>query len=196
MTMFSQGPLRIGDELVFYYSSTSWGRSVLLPGMRVKGGGIFRARLRVDGFVSVSGGTLTTRPLAFEGDALFLNGRGPIRVAALNAEGQILAEADVAGDSLHHPVRFEGKSLRTLSPSGVDRDDSLSSATRSTIRSPYPCSLSCSLKSAYCGGIEFARSVKRGIHHPASDRNRCPKRPTIQASSRISNRCWRLMSAS
>lgn len=118
MTMFSQGPLRIGDELVFYYSSTSWGRSVLPVQQRVKGGGIFRARLRPDGFVSVSAGTLTTRPLAFEGDELCINGVGPIQVAVLDEDGNLLGEASVEGDSLEHRVRFGGRSLRSISPSG------------------------------------------------------------------------------
>lgn len=119
MSMFSQGPLRIGDELVFYYSSTSWGRSVVPREKRVKGGGIFRARLRVDGFVSVDAGTLTTRPLAFGGDDLFVNGNGPIHVAALDDSEQVLAEAQIDGDSLQHRVRFADKSLRTLRPSGA-----------------------------------------------------------------------------
>jgi hypothetical protein len=118
MSMFSQGPLRIGDELVIYYSSTSWGRSVLPVEQRVKGGGIFRARLRVDGFVSVDAGSLTTRPLAFDGRDLFLNSRGVVRVAALDAGGRTLGEGQVDGDSIRNPVRFGGKSLRDLAPTG------------------------------------------------------------------------------
>ncbi|NLU22020.1 MAG: hypothetical protein GXW89_15185 [Phycisphaerae bacterium] len=121
MSMFSQGPLRIGDELVFYYSSTSWGRSVLPASQRVKGGGIFRARLRPDGFVSVSGGTLTTRPLACEGNELYVNGVGPIEVAVLDAEERVLGEAAIEGDSLKHRVRFGGKSLGLLGAGGAIR---------------------------------------------------------------------------
>lgn len=121
MTMFSQGPLRIGDELVFYYSSTSWGRSVLPTERRVKGGGIFRARLRPDGFVSVSAGTLTTRLLAFAGSDLLVNGVGPIQVAALDRDENLLGETQIADDSLAHRVRFAGKSLRELSPDGQVR---------------------------------------------------------------------------
>src|SRR6185436_6878817 len=66
MTEFSNPPLRIGDELIYYYGSSSWGKNQPRP-YRVSGGGIFRARLRPDGFVSVDGGSLITRPLAFEG---------------------------------------------------------------------------------------------------------------------------------
>lgn len=119
MTMFSQGPLRIGDELVFYYSSTSWGRTVQPSEMQVKGGGIFRARLRPDGFVSVDAGTLMTRPLDFKGDELYVNGSGPIRVEVLDAEGKLLAETRIDGDSLSHRVRFADKGLRVLSPEGI-----------------------------------------------------------------------------
>jgi len=57
LSLLSQGPLRIGNELVFYYGATSFERT---PGTRrVSGGGIFRARLRVDGFVSITGLTIT-----------------------------------------------------------------------------------------------------------------------------------------
>ena len=54
ITEFSQGPLRINDELIFYYGSSSYGKNHPYP-KRVSGGGIFRARLRIDGFVSVDG---------------------------------------------------------------------------------------------------------------------------------------------
>jgi len=119
MSMFSQGPIRVGDELVFYYTSTSWGRSVLPTEKRVKGGGIFRARLRLDGFVSVDAGTLTTRTLAFAGDELLVNGNGPIHVTVLDENDQPLAETDIQGDNLRHQVKFAGKSLRTLCPTGT-----------------------------------------------------------------------------
>ena len=65
MSEFSQGPLRIGDELIYYYGCSSYGKNHPRD-VRISGGGIFRARLRLDGFVSIDGGTLTTRPLRFE----------------------------------------------------------------------------------------------------------------------------------
>ena len=43
MTDISTGPLRIGDELMFYYGSSSYGKNHP-QGIRVSGGGIFRAR--------------------------------------------------------------------------------------------------------------------------------------------------------
>lgn len=110
---FSQGPLRIGDELIYYYSATSFGKRSS-PETRITGGGIFRARLRVDGFVSVDWGTLTTRPLAIEGDHLGINGVGPIAVEAIGAAGDVLARSEVAGDSIRHDVKFGEKSLRQV----------------------------------------------------------------------------------
>lgn len=110
---FSQGPLRIGDELIYYYSATSFGKRSS-PETRITGGGIFRARLRVDGFVSVDWGTLTTRPLAPAGDHLLLNSVGPLTVEAVGPAGDVLARADLAGDSIRHAVGFGGKSLREV----------------------------------------------------------------------------------
>jgi hypothetical protein len=111
MTEFSQGPLRLGDELVFYYGASSWGKNHA-RGKRVTGGGLFRARLRPEGFVSVDAGTLTTRPLAFPGRDLEVNAVGPVTVEVLDAGGRSLGTARLQGDSLRHPVRFAGKSLR------------------------------------------------------------------------------------
>ncbi len=120
MTEFSQGPLRIGDELIYYYASSSYGKNAPKP-RRISGGGIFRARLRPDGFVSVDGGTLTTKPVAFKGEELLVNGIGPIRVEALSTDGRPLGSAVVAGDSLRHRVRFGGKPLREAAGGGEAR---------------------------------------------------------------------------
>ena len=117
---FSQGPLRIGDELIYYYTSTSRGKQP--HPRRLMGGGLFRARLRIDGFVSVDWGTLTTRPLILEGDDLTVNGIGPITVRALDAGGNPLAVARIEeGDSLAHPVTFDGRTLSELTDDGTVR---------------------------------------------------------------------------
>jgi len=122
MTEFSNPPLRIGDELIYYYGSSSWGKNHPRP-YRVSGGGIFRARLRPDGFVSIDHGTLVTRKLNFGGQELALNGIGPIKVEVVtpvdNAFSTI-AEATVNGDSLSHRIRFDGeRSLRDVAPDGI-----------------------------------------------------------------------------
>ena len=113
MMLPRQGPLRIDDELIFYYGSSSFGKNEP-TGKRVSGGGIFRARLRPDGFVSVDGGTLTTRPLRFEGQNLSVNGVGPITVALLDENETVLGSAEITGDSLRHEISFDNKPLGDL----------------------------------------------------------------------------------
>lgn len=120
LTEFSQGPLRIGDELIYYYGCSSWGKNHP-RGVRVTGGGIFRARLRPDGFVSVDEGTLTTKPLSFEGQDLEVNATGPVTVDLLSAAGKTTGSAQIVGDSLRHRVRFGGKSLRAAAGPGTAR---------------------------------------------------------------------------
>ncbi|MBP7934819.1 MAG: hypothetical protein KA354_09250 [Phycisphaerae bacterium] len=117
---FSQGPLRIGDELVYYYSASSWGKNQPRDRL-VRGGGIFRAKLRVDGFVSVDWGTLTTHPLRIEGERLYVNGTGPMTVQLLDRLGNPLAATVFNGDSLRHEVRFGDHGLRRWAPDGVVR---------------------------------------------------------------------------
>jgi hypothetical protein len=122
MTEFSNPPLRIGDELIYYYGSSSWGKNHPRP-YRVSGGGIFRARLRPDGFVSVDGGTLVTRRMNFDGGGLTINSVGLLTVevvAAADNRFTTIAKATINGDSLRHPVLFDGRrSLRDVAPDGV-----------------------------------------------------------------------------
>ena len=120
MTELSNAPLLIGDELIYYYGASSWGKNQPRS-YRVSGGGIFRARLRPDGFVSVRGGMLTTRPLDFDGRELMVNGVGPIDVEALDAAGRPLGKFSIDGDSLRHRVAFAGLSLRELATEGRAR---------------------------------------------------------------------------
>jgi hypothetical protein len=106
---FSQGPLRIGDELIYYYGCSSTGKNHP-PESRMIGGGIYRARLRIDGFVSVDGGTFTTKPLTFDGSELLLNSIGPVKVDLLRA-GNVLGTAELDGDDLTNVARFDGKPI-------------------------------------------------------------------------------------
>jgi len=107
ITEFSQGLLRIGDELILYYGASSWGKNQP-AGRRLTGGGVFRARLRPDGFVSVDGGSMTTVPLLFEGAQLHVNAVGPIEIVAYDMAGRVLGRAAISGDSLRHNVNFVG----------------------------------------------------------------------------------------
>jgi hypothetical protein len=87
-------------------------------------GGIYCATQRVDGFVSMdaanTSGTLTTQPLIFKGDRLFLNiataGIGSARVALLDANGGALPgfaadECDIiSADEIDFAVRWKAGS--------------------------------------------------------------------------------------
>jgi len=116
---FSQGPLRVEDELIYYYSASSYGKNKAHD-VRIRGGGIFRGRLRVDGFVSVDGGTLTTRPLRSEGRDLSVNAVGPVRVELLDEQGASVGRAELRGDSLRHRVQFDGETLAEAIPDGAE----------------------------------------------------------------------------
>lgn len=113
MTCFHQAPLQIGDELIYYYGASSYGKNAG-PDKRVTGGGIFRARLRLDGFVSVDAGQLTTPPLQFEGETLYVNSAGPVTVEALDENDNSLGSSRLSGDDVRHQVVFDGQSLAEI----------------------------------------------------------------------------------
>jgi hypothetical protein len=117
---FSQGPIRVGDELIYYYSASSYGKNAVKD-HRLMGGGIFRARLRRDGFVSVDKGKLTTPLFELEGQELLLNAAGPLKVQVLDNSGRTRASASIKGDSVRHLVRFKGRSLRQVASGGPCR---------------------------------------------------------------------------
>ena len=105
LTEFSQGPLRIGDELVHYYGCSSLGKNHPAA-TRLTGGGIYRARLRLDGFVSVDAGTIETPALTLPGGGLRVNAVGPVTVELVGAAGETLGTSRVDGDSVRHAVRL------------------------------------------------------------------------------------------
>jgi hypothetical protein len=113
ITEFTQGPLQIGDELIYYYGASSFGKNNP-DEIRVTGGGIFRARMRRDGFVSVDEGLLTTRLLQSKGDELLINSSGQLMVDVLDTEGNVRGKTAIDGDDIRKQIRFSGKSLRQL----------------------------------------------------------------------------------
>jgi len=120
LTEPSTGPFVSGSELIYYYGCSSYGKNHP-TGIRLTGGGIFRARLRIDGFVSMNGGSLTTKPLAFTGKHLTVNSVGPVHVELLSADKKDLGSTLVNGDSLQHDVFFNGKSLSQVTNDGKMR---------------------------------------------------------------------------
>ena len=121
-------PLRVGDELWFYYGSSDADHS---DGFR--SGSISLAKLRLDGFVSVDagadGGTLLTRPFRCDGGELLVNAEargGSVSVAVLGEDGAHLegyAKVECAlfdGDSVRHRVTWRaGVSLDALAGTNI-----------------------------------------------------------------------------
>jgi hypothetical protein len=89
----------LDDQLVFPYMGTS---GIAPSGHRgmYTGGSIGLATLRRDGFASMDGpGTLTTRPVKFKGDHLFVNVNGELRVEVLDETNKVLLSSQaVSGD--------------------------------------------------------------------------------------------------
>ena len=114
-------PVLVGDELWIYYNGFPYGVSEKVA---LKRGAYFRARLRLDGFISAdalyTGGELVTKPLRFSGDQLVINADtsagGAIRVEIMDDngvsfEGYSLIQADeLNGNSVKIPVTWQGKS--------------------------------------------------------------------------------------
>jgi len=97
------------DQLVFPYT----GFSGLAPsGQRgmYSGGSIGLAMLRRDGFASMDGpGELTTRPVKFNGEHLFVNLNGELRVEVLDRDGDVLTASEpVSGDKTKLRVELPG----------------------------------------------------------------------------------------
>ena len=118
----ANAPVRVGDELWFYYSP-----SAIEHGPTGRSGPICLAKLRLDGFVSVDAGedmgTLVTQPFTCEGDSLEFNAQargGLVAVAVLDGEGTQypgFGKIDCAvfdGDSVRHAVTWRYASLGSL----------------------------------------------------------------------------------
>ncbi|OGS15779.1 MAG: hypothetical protein A2234_04475, partial [Elusimicrobia bacterium RIFOXYA2_FULL_58_8] len=112
--------LVMGDELWFYVSGRA-GKSFPNTQHLDSGASTGLAKLRRDGFASMDAGaepgTLTTRPVRFNGKHLFVNldaPEGELRVAVLDAEGRPIAPFDrehcrpVRGNSTRQAVTWDG----------------------------------------------------------------------------------------
>lgn len=110
----------VGDKLIFPYSGCSGtvpdGRKGMYAGQSI---GL--AMLRRDGFASMDAdtnpGVLTTRPISFKGEHLFVNlnaPQGELRVEALDEAGQVAATSEsVRADSTK--LRIPWKNVASLS---------------------------------------------------------------------------------
>lgn len=104
----------MGDKLIFPYSGCSGTAPDGRKGMYA-GQSIGLAMLRRDGFASMDagekGGVLTTRPVLFKGEHLFVNftaPKGELRVEALDESGRVSATSEpVSGDSTKQLIQWK-----------------------------------------------------------------------------------------
>ena len=129
----ANSPIVVGDEIWIYYTGRSFSHSsALLHQSRARKArrgsasplaGIGLAKLRLDRFVSLDAGevegTVTTRPLQFDGRELVINAQaceGSVAVEILSRggapiEGFSAAECDLfTGDAVRHTVTWQGNS--------------------------------------------------------------------------------------
>lgn len=117
-------PVPMGDELWFYYAANNRDHDGYIdPAVSEPMSGIGLATLRLDGFVSAdadyTGGTLTTRPIAFAGTRLEVNldggGGGSLQVEILDQSckpipGYTLSDATrLWGNAVRMPVSWGGR---------------------------------------------------------------------------------------
>jgi hypothetical protein len=116
ISLASNPPLEVGDELWFYYSGRTYRHSPYDgPDRGESGGGIGLATVKRDRFVSLGasfdGGEIVTKPLKLTGSGLHLNVRsdfGEVRVELIGADGSRLARSKpVRADTLDAAVEWE-----------------------------------------------------------------------------------------
>ena len=122
----SSTPIRVKDELYFYYNAH---RSKHYAEHGERYGVIGLAKLRLDGFVSMYSdgeGFLLTKPFTFEGDRLYVNadaGAGELKVQVIDAgqkpyEGYL--SKPVSTDSVDHLLEWtDGRNIGDLQGKAV-----------------------------------------------------------------------------
>jgi hypothetical protein len=85
----------VGDRLCLYYGGTDHDHS--RPDSELTGG-IGRAWIRKEGFASLTGGVIITKPIMISKNRLSLNMRGQAGVELIDVDGTVLAKARAAGD--------------------------------------------------------------------------------------------------
>ncbi|MBS0632000.1 MAG: hypothetical protein JSS11_08815 [Verrucomicrobia bacterium] len=124
----SSHPIRRGDELWLYYSGIDVRHRPNVPRVIDEyHGGIFLAKLRLDGFVSFHGGAdggfLDTRPVRLQGGGLFVNATaaGELRAEITGPDGRTPLPGweaahcvAITGDHMRAELKWERKSLAEL----------------------------------------------------------------------------------
>jgi hypothetical protein len=114
-------PIRVGDELWFYYSGRAYRHPVDGQGREPNKGAIGLAKLRLDGFVSMDAGgaegTLTTVPFRFGDPGLYLNAdasRGEVRVEVLDEAGAPISGFERSSPLTKDAIRWRAADLSKL----------------------------------------------------------------------------------
>lgn len=118
-------PLKHGDQLRFYYGGRSYRhRPTKIADSSPTYANIGLASIPQDRFVAVEasfdGGTLTTKPLNFTGDSLYLNANtafGKITLRLLDQNNNPIPGYETTlqnTDTLQTPIQFPGKSITQL----------------------------------------------------------------------------------
>ncbi len=113
MIVTASYPIEMGDEVWLYCGA--WDND---HGLIDRNASAFIAKWRLDGFTSMSGsGSLTTKPVSFDGNALYLNANaenGSITVSLLDKNGDYIPgfeESDeITSDDVNSLVTWNGKS--------------------------------------------------------------------------------------
>jgi len=131
---FAEAPVRVGDELWFFYSGLDHSQQhpvyTLNHGWKFKQGelqgGISAAALRLDGFASLDadrqGGEVTTRALPFNGERILVNAVSyhGLAVEILDETGNVIPGfglddcVPIKGDSVCHALRFKDANVSQL----------------------------------------------------------------------------------
>ena len=117
------GTIINGDELWIYYIGFGGDENYCGEEHDWITNGVYRngatgiAKLRRDGFVSMSGnGTLTTRKLVFtDKKSMHINAKGRVKAEILNVDGELIATSHIFdGDSTNAEIKFDNFNVETL----------------------------------------------------------------------------------
>lgn len=70
---------------------------------------LYRYTLRTDGFMSVMGNSLTTKPFTYMGESLEINFKGEVKVTMTSSEGGSVTSSWLTGDEVAKVVEFDGE---------------------------------------------------------------------------------------
>ena len=101
MVIAAPNPISIGNRICMYYGAYDKDHTCHGPEYKAATG---RAWVREDGFMSITGGKLTTKAIVLSGNTLFINAVGKIKIQVLGINGDVYGSHEWQGDSTVEPV--------------------------------------------------------------------------------------------